>query len=101
MFKTLELHPQADESEVKQRLDTLLEAHGLDANYFGCIDRQEVKAYVEDHALLVIDRRGGVQPLLEASPLLRGLSRESFVQYRVVFPEQIRSQAISALAEFC
>ena len=64
------------------------------------IDRVEIDAYIEDEALMV--RSGGrLERLLEASPVLHGLSREVFVHYRAIFPPEVRTQVRDAMADMC
>ncbi len=100
LFKTLDLDPGADSEAAEARLKEVLSATGPALARYGRIDRVEVKAYVEDRSLVVLGNGGRVQPLLEASPLLRGLSRESFVHNRAVFPVQMRDAVVAAMAPF-
>jgi HD superfamily phosphohydrolase len=97
LYKTQALRDDADSAGAEARLREALGGHEIDAEYLVAVDRRTVQAYVEDHALVVIDAGGRAQPLLEASPLLRGLSRETFVHHRAVFPDEHREQAQEAL----
>jgi HD superfamily phosphohydrolase len=98
LFKTLSLQPDASENEVRGRLEQLLDDAGIRPTYLGVVDRVEIDAYAEDDALVVV-RGGQAERLLDASPLLRGLSRETFVHYRAIFPPEIREAAREALAD--
>jgi HD superfamily phosphohydrolase len=98
--KTMELREDADEIAARNRLHEILRTQGLDPNYLGVIDRVSVDAYLEDHALMVLDTDGSAMPLLEASPLLHGLSRERFVHHRALFPESARDQVRAQMREF-
>jgi hypothetical protein len=73
---------------------------GVRPAYLGAIDRVHIDAYTEDDALGVLRSGGRVQRLLDASPVLRGLSRERFVHHRAVFPAGLRARVAEALAEF-
>lgn len=64
---------------------------------FGVVDRVEVRAYEEDEALAVLTAGGQRVPLLQASPLLHGLSKETFVTRRAVFPAASRDAVLAAL----
>jgi HD superfamily phosphohydrolase len=99
LFKTLRLRPEVPTADAEARLDEVLRAEGLDPRYAGMIDRVEVAAYEEDDAMTVLsgsrERR-----LLDASEVLRGLSRETFVHYRAIFPPDVRRPVTEAFADF-
>jgi hypothetical protein len=63
----------------------VLAAAGAPA-YLGAIDRVQIDAYTDDEAIGVLRSGGRVQRLVDASPVLRGLSRERFVHHRAIFP---------------
>jgi len=42
---------------------------------------------------------GRLQRLLDVSPVLRGLSNETFVHYRVLFPPELREVVRDAFAD--
>jgi len=98
LFKTLSLRPDAPEDEVRRRLERVLDDAGIQPTYSGVVDRVEIDAYAEDDALVVV-RGGQAERLLDASPLLRGLSRETFVHYRAVFPPEVRDAVSESLAD--
>lgn len=100
LFKSLRLRPEADSKEVKARLDAVLERAGVRPAYLGIVDRVDLDAYTDDAALVVISSSGRRERLIDASPVLRGLSRERFVQHRVIFPPEIRAEVRTALADF-
>ncbi|MFO7561101.1 MAG: HD domain-containing protein [Enhygromyxa sp.] len=95
--KSIRLQDQADEAEVRSRVDPVLAAAGFDPAYFAAIDRVSVQPYVEDEALVVLSGPR-VQSLLEASPVMHGLSSQIFVSHRVMFPAALR-EAIAAAVE--
>ncbi|MCA9635746.1 MAG: HD domain-containing protein, partial [Myxococcales bacterium] len=92
LFKSLRLRPEADSAAVQGRLDGVLAAAGIAPSYLGIVDRVEVDAYRDDAALVVISSSGRRERLIDASPVLRGLSRERFVQHRAIFPPEIRGE---------
>ncbi len=100
LFKSLRLNPEADSAAVKARLDSVLANAGIGPAYLGIVDRVELDAYTDDAALVVISSNGQRERLIDASPVLRGLSRERFVQHRAIFPPEIRTAVRDALAEF-
>ncbi|MCX4248021.1 HD domain-containing protein [Paraliomyxa miuraensis] len=99
LFKSMRLSPEVPQATAQARLDALLREAGHDPRYAGCVDRVEIDAYIEDEALMVLSSRGRLQRLLDASPVMHGLSRETFVHYRVLFPGELRERAASALAD--
>ncbi len=98
LFKSFRLRPDVAAEEALARLQAVVRAHGIEPAYVGTIDRVEVEAYVEDEAVAVLLGDHAV-PLLEASPMLRGLSHEAFVHYRALFPAEVREAAERALAD--
>lgn len=100
LFKSLRLHPEADSAAAQARLDAVLARAGVTPAYLGVVDRIEVDAYRDDEALSVISSSGRRVRLIDASPVLRGLSRERFVQHRAIFPPEVRGPVREALAEF-
>lgn len=99
LFKSMRLHPDAPIHRAEARLHEVLRDGGYDPVYAGGVDRVEIDAYIEDEALMVISSRGRLQRLLDASPVMHGLSRETFVHYRVLFPEDLREQVGTALGD--
>ncbi len=99
LFKTLRLRPDVPPAEARARLHEILAAGGVRPEYSGDIDRVEIHAYSEDEALMVLSSRGHLLRLLDASPVLHGLSRETFVHYRVIFPGELRQVVVEGLAE--
>ncbi len=101
LFKTMQLRADADTVAAQQRLDAVLRDEGVGPAYLGVIDRNEIGAYDEDHTLGVVGHsHGQYRSLLDASPVLRGLSRERFVHTRAVFPPEVRAAVGRALQEF-
>jgi len=97
LFKTIRLHKDVPVREARARLQEVLEAAGTPAE-LATIDRVEIDAYIEDDALMV--RSGGrLERMVEASPVLHGLSREVFVHYRAIFPPEVRPQVRAAMAD--
>lgn len=99
LFKSLALRPDVPQALAEERLDHVLRAGGHEPAYAGGIDRVEIEAYIEDEALVVLGSRGRPERLLEASPVMHGLSRETFVHYRALFPHELRDAVSEALAE--
>ncbi|MGB1278195.1 MAG: HD domain-containing protein, partial [Nannocystaceae bacterium] len=92
LFKTMQLRADADLELAQARLHHVLHETGAGPSYLGVIDRNEIRAYDEDHALGVVGHsHGQYRSLLDASPVLRGLSRERFVHNRAVFPPSVRA----------
>ncbi|MBK8261467.1 MAG: HD domain-containing protein [Nannocystis sp.] len=100
LLKSMRLHPEAEGRAAKAQLDEALTAAGLPPEYYGAIDRVEVEAYADDAALTVLSPGGRTERLIDASPVLRGLSREVFVQNRAIFPREARELVRAALAPF-
>lgn len=100
LFKSCGLRPDVDSVAASARLDEVLEAAGLSPRYYGDVDRVELQAYVEDEAMVVLGHSGEMQPLLRASPVLHGLSGETFVQHRAFYPRSVAEKARRALVEF-
>jgi HD superfamily phosphohydrolase len=100
LFKTLRLAPSADSAAAEAKLAAVLAEARVIPSYLGAIDRVHIDAYTEDDALAVLRSGGRVQQLLDASPVLRGLSRERFVHHRAVFPPELRARVADALGEF-
>jgi HD superfamily phosphohydrolase len=98
LFKTLRLRADVPVEEAEARLRQVLRDQGVMPDYLGTIDRVELSAYHEDEAMMVLSS-GRARSLLEASPLLHGLSNETFVHYRAVFPPQVRQVVADALAD--
>lgn len=99
LFKSLRLDPRVPPQEAQARLEALLRQAGHEPRYAGGVDRVEIEAYIEDEALMVLGSRGRLQRLLDASPVMHGLSRETFVHYRALFPGELRERVIEALAD--
>jgi hypothetical protein len=99
LFKSMRLHPDAPMHTVEARLHEVVRAGGHDPIYAGGIDRVEIDAYIEDEALMVVSSQGRLQRLLDASPVMHGLSRETFVHYRVLFPGELRDAVAEALRD--
>lgn len=99
LLKTLRLRPDADIDVARARLAELLRDGGYVPQYAGGVERVKIDAYIEDEALMVISGGGHLQRLLDASPVMHGLSRETFVHYRALFPAPMRERAEQALAD--
>ncbi|MBL4689545.1 MAG: HD domain-containing protein [Nannocystaceae bacterium] len=99
LFKTLQLAPEAPEDAVRAALEQTVKDCGADPRYYASVDRVEIDAYNEDEALMVLSG-GRLRRLLDSSPLLHGLSRESFVHYRAIFRPEDRSAVQGALARY-
>ena len=99
LFKTLRLAPTADPAQAQVRLDAVLRTAGLAPAYLGTIDCVQIDAYTDDEAIGVLRSGGRVQQLVDASPVLRGLSRERFVHHRAIFPPSVRARVTEALAD--
>ncbi len=99
LYKTLRLAPDADAGEAGSRLAGVLTAAGVGPAYLAAIDRVQVDAYTDDEAIGVLRSGGRVQRLVDASPVLRGLSRERFVHHRAIFPAALRARVAEALAD--
>jgi len=99
LYKTLRLAPTADTAEAQSRLDAVLRAAAVTPAYLGAIDCVQIDAYTDDEAIGVLRSGGRVQQLVDASPVLRGLSRERFVHHRAIFPPSVRTRVVEALAD--
>lgn len=99
LFKTLRLRADVPPELAKQRLDEVLRDAGVPPEYSGGVDRVHIDAYLEDEALMVLSSRGTPQRLLDASPVMHGLSQETFVHYRALFPGELRETVSEALAD--
>ena len=77
----------------------MLQAAAVAPAYLGTIDCVQIDAYTDDEAIGVLRSGGRVQQLVDASPVLRGLSRERFVHHRAIFPPSVRTRVVEALAD--
>ena len=98
LFKTTRLRPEVPREQAQERLFEAVRAAGHDPAYYAMVDRVEVSAYEEDDAMTVLSGSRN-RSLLEASHMLRGLSRERYVHYRAVFPPGAREAVARALAD--
>lgn len=98
LFKTLRLRPEVPVHEVQERLTEVMQRAKIGPNYLAAVDRVETAAYYEDEQMMVLSG-GRLRRLLDVSPVLLGLSRQSFVHYRAIFPPEIRDEVATALAE--
>lgn len=98
LFKTLRLHADVPVEDAMARLREVLDAHHDGPDYLAAVDRVEVAAYYEDSRMMAYtgDR---LQRLLDVSPVLRGLSNETFILYRVIFPPVLRDAVRDAFAD--
>lgn len=95
LLKTHPVDPRVDRAAAEA---VLREALGPDLPAsMAVLDRVEVQAYAEDEALAVLEGDGRLTNLLDASPLMLGLSRETFVVSRAVFPAEIRERVQAGL----
>jgi hypothetical protein len=99
LFKTMRLRHDVPIALARARLAEVLKSAGVGPDYLGTVDRVEVEAYAEDDALMVVVGGGRLESLLEASPVLHGLSRETFVHYRAIFPPEVREWVETGLAD--
>jgi len=99
LFKTMRLRHDAPIEKVEAALSDAVRAQGVDPRYYAHVDRVEIEAYTEDEALMVLTG-GRLRRLLEASPVLHGLSGETFVHYRAVCRPEDRAVVAEALAPF-
>lgn len=99
LLKTMYLRPDVDSKLAAARLREVVDAAGFDGEYLSAVDRVGVEAYAEDESMAVVHASGSVDTLLDASPMLRGLSRESFVHHRAVFPPEVRDRVRVALED--
>lgn len=98
LLKSVKLRDDADDADVRARIDPLVAEAGFTPGFFSATDRVESRAYVEDEALVVLSGPR-VQSLIEASPVIHGLASEVFVSHRVMFPAAIREQAAAVLED--
>ncbi|MCA9651110.1 MAG: HD domain-containing protein [Myxococcales bacterium] len=99
LFKTMRLRPDVSPEHARARLHQVLRDAGWEPEYAGGVDRVKIDAYLEDEALMVLGSRGTLQRLLDASPVMHGLSQESFVHYRALFPGELRQTVAAALED--
>lgn len=98
LFKTIRLRGDVPIELARTRLDALWRDLPEFPEYYGAIDRVEIDAYQEDEAMMVLLGQHSVR-LLEASPVLHGLSSETFVHYRAIFPPEAREPILRGLAD--
>ncbi len=98
LFKTLRLRHDVPVPRAMARLREVLDASHDGPDYFASVDRVEVAAYYEDDRMMV-HTGGRLHRLLDVSPVLRGLSNETFVHYRLIFPPKLREPIREAFAE--
>lgn len=98
LFKSMTLRPDVPPDLAAERLSEVLARSGLGPAYLATIDRVEIRPYQEDEAIMVVTG-GRSRRLLDASPVLRGLSAETFVHYRAIFPEALRDDVYRDLAD--
>lgn len=99
LFKSMPLRPDVPPALAQARLDEVLRGAGHAPEHAGGIDRVEIDAYIEDETLVVLGSGGRPVRLLEASPVMHGLHRETFVHYRALFPHELRDAVTEALAD--
>ena len=99
LFKTMRLRRDVPRDVALGRLRAVVASAGVGPEYLCDVDRVEVEAYAEDEALMVLVGGGRLVRLLDASPVLHGLSRETFVHYRAVFPGEVRERVRRELAD--
>lgn len=98
LFKTLRLRHDVPVARAMARLREVLDAHHEGPDYLAAVDRVEVAAYYED-ARMMAYTGGRLQRLLDVSPVLHGLSNETFVHYRLIFPPSLRTVIKEAFAD--
>ena len=98
LFKTLRLRHDVPVPRAMARLWEVLEEHHEGPDYLASVDRVEVAAYYEDARMMAFTG-GRLQRLLDVSPVLHGLSNETFVHYRVIFPPELREPIREAFAD--
>jgi uncharacterized protein len=99
LFKTLRLRHDVPVPKAMARLREVLDAHHDGPDYLASVDRVEIAAYYEDSRMMALTG-GRLQRLLDVSPVLRGLSNETFVHYRLIFPPELREPVRAAFAEY-
>ncbi|MCR9164661.1 MAG: HD domain-containing protein [Nannocystaceae bacterium] len=90
LFKTLRLRHDVPVARAMARLREVLDTHHDGPDYLAAVDRVEVAAYYEDSRMMAYTG-GRLQRLLDVSPVLHGLSNETFVHYRLIFPPELRA----------
>ncbi len=98
LFKTLRLRHDVPVARAMARLREVLDTHHDGPDYLAAVDRVEVAAYYED-ARMMAYTGGRLQRLLDVSPVLHGLSNETFVHYRLIFPPSLRPVIKEAFAD--
>ncbi len=98
LFKTLRLRHDVPVPQAMARLREVLDAHHDGPDYLASVDRVEIAAYYEDSRMMALTG-GRLQRLLDVSPVLRGLSNETFVHYRLIFPPELREPILEAFAD--
>jgi hypothetical protein len=91
LFKTIRIRADVPTQEVQDRVDRVLADQPDLPDYFGSVDRLELNAYAEKETLMVLSS-GRLRRLVDASPVIHGLSNETFVQYRAIFPPEVRDR---------
>lgn len=97
LFKSMPLRPDVPVDEAQAQLRNAMHKADVTPEYLGSIDRVEIRAYQDDDAIRVLTR-GQRRRLLDASPVLHGLSKEVFVHYRAIFPASARAVVERELA---
>jgi HD superfamily phosphohydrolase len=100
LFKTLRLRHDVPVPRAMARLWEVLEQHHDGPDYLASVDRVEVAAYYEDARMMAFTG-GRLQRLLDVSPVLHGLSNETFIHYRVIFPPELREPIRTAFDDLC
>lgn len=100
LFKSCSLDPKAEPAMLEARMAQLRAELGIEQSYMMVIDRTSTRIYDEDQALSVLGVDGTLSPMLKASPLLRGLANEDFIQCRAVFPAEHRGAVQAAFSDF-
>ena len=98
LFKTMRLRLDVLPELARERLAEVLAQHHDGPDYVASVDRVEIAAYIEDDRMMV-HTGGRLQRLLDVSPVLHGLSNETFVHYRLVFPPELRDTVRTAFAD--
>ncbi len=98
LFKTMRIRPDVLPEQAQERLASVLARHHDGPGYVAWVDRVEIAAYIEDDRMMV-HTGGRLQRLLDVSPVLHGLSNETFVHYRLVFPPELREPIRAAFAD--
>lgn len=98
LFKTHRVRADVPVAKVRERLLGVLAASGGRPEYVMSVDRIEIDAYGPNDRMMVFTG-GELRRLLDVSPVLRGLSSETFVHYRAIFPPEVTDQVHKALAD--